>query len=808
MLITSESGNFVNKKAMKSFFNISICFLLIAFTPFLANAQSEKLVQDIRGVIVDKQTQIPLPGANVALLDISPTIGAISNEDGEFRLSDVPLGRQTIQVSFIGYNSAVIRNLVINSAKETVLYIELEEKVYETGEIIIRANQQKGSALNQMASVSARSFTVEEASRYAGSREDVARMAMNYAGVSGANDQRNDIIIRGNTPSGILWQLDDVEIPNPNHFAATGTTGGPVGMLNNNTLRSSDFYTGAFPAEFTDVFSGVFDLNMREGNNEQYEFLGQVGFNGFELGAEGPISKSDKSSFLVNYRYSTLDLFNKLGIDFGTTGIPRYQDISFKVNFPMKKGKLSWFGLAGKSSISMLDSEENSSDLYAYDGMNLENGSKSLVTGLNYSLSHNDDAYSKFIFSYVYQNNSTDIDTLSEQSIPSPYYQEDNAEDRLSFKYIYNKKFNRRLSSQSGLTIDRLGFNLSTRMIDDGWKELLNQKKSLADGTTLYRAYTQFVYRFSDRFEVKPGLSASYLGLNESFALEPRFGMTWKSGNNSSLNMGYGMHSKVQSMATYNLESWYDNGSTSMTNINLDFTKAHHWVLGYDAMLGDEFRIKAETYYQYLYDIPVEQEPSYFSMVNTGADWGLNTVDSLINAGKGWNYGLELTLEKFYSNNYYFLITTSLFDSKYTGSDNIKRNTAFNNNFVINALLGKEVKLNEKSTLVFDLKVTWAGGKRDTPINLEASENSMDAFPTTYYEDQAYSIQLPNYLKTDVKIGFRKDGKKISQVWEFYIENVTNHDNILYRTYSRSKNKIEDIYQLGFFPLMNYKIYF
>lgn len=142
-----------------------------------------------------------------------------------------------------------------------------------------------------MATVSARSFTVEETSRYAGSLNDPSRMAANYAGVSSTSDARNDIIIRGNSPLGVLWRLNGMEIPNPNHFGSLGTTGGPVSILNNNLLDKSDFLTGAFPAEYGNALAGVFDLQMRSGNNEKTEFLGQVGFNGFELGAEGPIGK-------------------------------------------------------------------------------------------------------------------------------------------------------------------------------------------------------------------------------------------------------------------------------------------------------------------------------------------------------------------------------------------------------------------------------------------------------------------------------------------------------------------------------------
>lgn len=299
-----------------------------------------------------------------------------------------------------------------------------------------------------------------------------------------------------------------------------------------------------------------------------------------------------------------------------------------------------------------------------------------------------------------------------------------------------------------------------------------------------------------------------YLGLNDSYAVEPRVGMNWKTGYRTSLNFGYGKHSRMQSLATYFIETIRNDGSVILFNKNLDFTKAHHWVLGFDALLSDQLRFKAETYYQYLYDVPVEKNPNYYSILNAGADWGLNTRYTMINKGEAWNYGIEFTLEKFYHKNYYFLSTLSLFDSKYTGSDGVKRNTAFNGNFVFNTLAGKEFPMNNGGTLVFDLKMTWAGGNRYTPIDIEASRNSNDAFGTEYFEDQAYSKQFPNYFKADVKIGFRLDGKKISQLWEFYVENVTNHKNPLNQLYSSSKDQITTIYQLGFFPLFNYRIYF
>lgn len=785
-------------------FSLWFCFI---YSPAAVNAQG----QVIRGKVVDKLTQMALPGATVVLQNSEPLLATSTGSNGAFRISNVPLGRQAVLVTYVGYHPVRVNNLLVNAAREVVLHIELEEKAEVTGEVTVYGNQRKGRALNQMAGVSARAVTVEEAGRYAGSREDIARMAMNFAGVSGANDQRNDIIIRGNTPSGILWRLEDVDIPNPNHFAAAGTTGGPVGMLNNNTLRNSDFFTGAFPAEYGNALSGVFDLNMREGNNQKYEFLGQIGFNGFELGAEGPFKPESRSSFLANYRYSTLQVFDLLGISFGTSGIPKYQDLNTKLNFPMNKGKMSWFALGGKSSISMVDNDDNSADLYTSEGMSLTSGSELIATGLNYSHFHNENTYSNYILSYVFQNTFTTLDQLSINMVPEFRYREDNVEERISLKVIFNKKFNRKLSKRTGITINRYSHTLNTRQMesdDNRWEDMLNNRKSFIEGPTLFNAYSQIVYKFSDNFEIKPGISMMHFNLNKSFSLEPRLSASLNIGRNASINAGYGKHARLQSMVTYYLETLNENNQVVLDNKSLDFTKTHHWVLGVDALLSRQLRFRAESYYQYLYDVPVEKEPSSFSLVNSGSGWGLNTRSSMINAGEAWNYGLEFTLEKFYHKQYYFLTTLSLFESKYRASDGKIRNSAFNGKFVFNALAGKEFQLNESGTFVIDAKVTWAGGKRYTPIDIEESKRSTDAFGTAYHDDLAWSLQFPDYIKADIKLGYRKDGKKVSQLWEFYIENVTNHKNPINQLYSKNKDEVETIYQLGFFPLFNYRIYF
>jgi hypothetical protein len=765
-------------------------------------------VQTIRGRVIDKDTQSPLPGAGIVLLNSSPSIGVVSDQDGKFRLEKIPLGRQGIKVSFIGYKPAVLSDLLLNSVKEVVLEIELEENVIQSEEVVIRGNARKDESINQMAVVSARTFTVEETEKYAGSRGDVARMAMNYAGVSSANDQRNDIVIRGNSPSGLLWRLEDVEIPNPNHFAEAGTTGGPVSMLNNNLLSNSDFFTGAFPAEYGNALSGVFDLNMRNGNNEKRESLFQVGFGGFELGTEGPLSKNHKASYLANFRYSTLELMDNL-IDLGTTGVPKYMDFSFKLNFPMKKGSLTMFGIGGDSEIAILDSEsEDTEDLYSGEGMDLYNRSRMGSSGIAYSHFLNDKTYYKLMLSGVYQKGGTQIDTLDDAGNLSPNLDHNYTDFKTTISGYINKKYNSHLTAKAGFSIDRMGYDLNTYLYNKAAQEfwpVVDDNRSLKDGVNLYRPYIQASYKFNDQLSIIPGIHLMYLDLNNSVSVEPRLGINWQFAQNQKLSLGYGRHSQNQTLYTYFLGTYLTDGSLIQTNKELDFTKSDQVVLGYNISINNHTRFKAEAYYQNIFDVPVEKRATSFSMLNTGDSWGASRKDSLYNGGTGRNYGLELTLERFFNKGLYYLATLSLFDSKYKGSDGIERNTAFNNNYVLNTLVGKEFKLNAKSTLNIDFKLSVAGGKHYTPIDMDASQAKGE---TVYEDTKAYSLQFDPFLKADIKFGYKINQRRISQEWIFYIENFTNHKNILMQNYSPSKNEITEIQQLGFFPMMQYRLYF
>lgn len=789
--------------------------LLMSLLLLAGSAFSQQITQTIRGQVLDMQSQVPLPGVTVVLLETSPPVGAVTDVDGYFRIENVPVGRVSLEMRFIGYQPVLLQNLALTSGKELVLKAEMEEQLITTGEVVVRASRDKTKPLNEMATISARTFSVEESQRYAGARNDVSRMASNFAGVRGSNDAVNDIVIRGNSPNGLLWRLEGVDIPNPNHFGEFGGTGGPVSMLNNNVLSNSDFLTGAFPAQYANALSGVFDLQMRNGNEEQREFLGQIGFNGFEFGAEGPISKSNRSSYLINYRYSTLGVMESIGIDFGTgTAVPEYQDLSFKFNFPIRgKGQFSVFGLGGRSNIDLVssDSGENDDNLYSGDDQDVYTKTNSGIVGLSQTYIFNPKMYVKATVAASGIQNQDVVDSISleDRSIHS-FYNEDNINTRLMTSLLWNYKLNARHNFRAGIYANQLRSNVQ----DSVFRSSQNRFEVLRDvdaNTWLLQPYAHWQMRFSERLTFNTGLSMQYLAQTNSFSPEPRLGVKWSLSPVQSLSFGYGLHTQIAPLLFFHRQVRQADGSYAKPNTDLDFTRAHHLVLGYDWIFTETMRLKVETYYQEISDAIVEVSPSSYSNLNSGS-FTTGIPDSLNNGGSGRNIGLELTLEKFLDRGLYYLVTASLYDSEYTGSDDVTRKTAFAGNYVLNVLGGKEFVLNtdaenrkQRNSITVDLKTTVAGGQRYTPIDLELSRQVGDA---RYIEDEAFSQQFRDYFRFDVRVAFRMESRKFSQEWAFDVQNVTNQQNLYFQRYNARSGNVEDTYQLGLFPIVQYKIEF
>jgi hypothetical protein len=582
-------------------------------------------------------------------------------------------------------------------------------------------------------------------------------------------------------------------------------------MLNNNLLTNSDFLTGAFPAEYGNATAGAFDLYMRSGNNQNTEVTGQVGFNGFELGIEGPFgnkAKNNRPSYMANFRYSTLEVMDELGFKVGTgSAVPRYKDFTFIADVPATQwGRFKIIGLWGDSFIKLgYNDKENENNSYSSRGTTIDYGSELAVVGVAHSLFFTEKLGIKSAVSVQQMHTTADLDSLKNNGWSEPFFRGDEKESKLSFstKVIFKPNSNNHLSA--GITYDHFYLNHLDSVYKYEEQKFLNQL-DVKENLGLIRGFTQWQHLFSSNLTLYAGVYSQYFKQSEEWVLEPRASLKYNLGNGQSLTAGYGKHSQLQPKVVYFIETYNPQTKTySRTNEKVGFTRANHYVLGYEKQLGNDFRIKLESYYQDLYKVPVKKNFPEYSLINSGDNFATPDEDSLVNKGTGTNFGIELTLEKFFLKGYYFLLTTSLFDSKYKGYDGIERNTAFNGNYVVNLLGGYEFKIGKNNMITADLKTVWAGGRRYVPIDLEKSRRTR----TPEYEwSRAYKDRYNDYFRTDLRFGFKMNRKKYSQEWAIDLQNVSNYKSIFTEGYDAQKEETYKIYQQGFLPMFLYRIQF
>jgi len=806
-----------------SLLSVLLCSTLFAF------AQPS---QTIRGKIVDKESKYPLVGvAALVANNATQPLGAVTDAEGNFRLLNVPVGRQTLRFTLVGYKELLLNNIVVEAGRETVLNLEMEEAITELATVVVKVKR-NGEAANEMAVVSARQFSVEETGRYAGSRGEPARMASNFAGVQGADDSRNDIVIRGNSPSGVLWRLEGVNIPNPNHFAISGTSGGPVGIINNKYLANSDFFTGAFPAEFGNSTSGVFDLKLRNGNDEKHQLSGQFGFLGTEVLAEGPLSKKSKASYLVTGRYANLWLFKKAGIDIGTEATPTYGDGFLRFNFPLKNGgNIALWGLGGTSTIDILISQQEASDRNIFGqndrdqyfttkmgvaGVTLNKPiNKSTFVKATLAVSANtQDANHDFLFlrknaqgEPLIQNNRFVIDSLR------PLLDYTFNERKYSLATYLNKKWGAKSTLKVGLNADLYSFTAvdQARSFDESSKQWTPWKKrwDVSGGQhVLLQPYVQFKHYLTENLSFNLGLSSLYSSINaNSYSpIEPRAGVALDLPNRQKLTFATGLHS--QGLPTY-LYYYYPEIKPSANNVapasQVGFSKSWHFVAGYSKMIAENLRLLLEAYYQNLFDIPIEKQTSSYSLVNSGAGFSRLFPNELRNGGVGRNYGVEMTLEKFFSKSYYFLMTASLFDARYQGSDKVWRNTDFNGKYAFNALFSKEFTFNKRKSLNLGAKFTATGGRWYGPVDATQSRLAQEII---FADATRNSLQFNPYKRFDLKTEYKINKNRLTHTIAVDIVNVLGTKNQLSLSYIPQAPYFKQEYQLGFLPVFFYRIDF
>jgi len=797
---------------------ISLTSLIIVMCSSLAFSQN--LTQTVRGAILDMDSRLPLIGATVVIAGSDPLIGTTTDVNGNFKLEHVPIGRIALQTSYIGYESKTTSDIVINSGKESVLDITMQESVVNLSEVVIKANK-KGEAINDMAIISARSISHEETKRYAGGYDDPSVILNNFAGIA-TSQTTNDIIVRGNSPKYIQWRLEGTEITAPNHQADQNSTIGGFSCLNTKLLATSDFYTGAYSPEYGDVLSGVYDVKLRAGNNEKFEAMAGVGIMGTDFTVEGPFKKGYSGSYIVNYRFSNIALLQASKI-IDIEGVKTtFQDLNFKLLLPTKKtGTFSFFGLGGLDNMKITNVTQK---IYPLPGNNqmmpdltqdFDQGNYLANVGMIHTLNISSKSYIKTTLSYsaIGMNNDVYESTLVETDTVGSKLNYSSRIETSTYKgaITYNNRINTKNKIQIGAVYSLINeSNIQSQLEADRMIRftLIDYNGNI---TTLQN-FVSWKHNFNDDISFVAGFHNTNVFLNNKSTIEPRIAINWKLDNSGIIHIGYGKHSTMEKTHNYFTRVKQPDGSITEPNKDLDLLKADHFVLGFDKNITRNVRAKVELYYQHLYSLPVENNnTSYYATINEGSDY---MYVPLVNKGTGKNYGIEATLERFFNNHYYFLINGSLFDSKYKTLDGEWRNTMYNSNYLVNILVGKEFdKLGKKQnkTLTLNAKVFFSGGHRYIPLLRDASGNlAVDPANNQFWDySKAYDKTLDNIFILNLSVSYKINRPKATHEIFLDLNDLTNNQGRLSEFYDAAKpGKIDYITQGFFMPNIMYRVYF
>ncbi len=779
--------------------NILFFLILLGLVPEL---YSQTPVQVIRGMVTDGSTKQRLPGAFVILPDTEPLLGTTTDENGHYRLEGVPVGRYSMQVSHLAYEALVLSEVLVESGKEVVLDISIREQPKQLGEVVVVVKSPKIDNIN-VTSLSLQTITVEEVLRFPATFNDPARMAMTYAGVANTNDQANHISVRGNSPNSLSWRLEGAEIVNPNHLGDAGTasnrpsqSGGGVNILSAQMLGTSRFYSGVFPLQYGNAVGGIMDMRFRNGNDEQHEFVAQAALTGFNFSAEGPLLKKKGISYLANYRYSFTGLLTNLGVDFGDEAIG-YQDLAFNVKAPVgQNGVLKIFGMGGISNNDFTGQRDSSKWEVDKDRFDIEFNNRMGAVGASFAraINHNATLKTTVVSSTLNARKRSDLIWDNGEVINSWWYDSITI-SKTALLAQFDYTFNRKHKLSAGYSATRYLFDVNTSNYLDG-------SVGRANGW-LSNVYLEWHWKPLASLDLTIGSQHTSFTLSSSNAIGPRASVSWRLSGKDLIYGGYGLHSQVQPAQVYLVKG-------TPGNINLGFTRSHHFAVGYHRQFSVHSLFRVEAYYQSLFDVPIpriENGEEGFSTLNLIGDFESR---ELVNNGTGTNYGIELTWQRTMDEDYFVLANGSWYESKYTDIIEEERDTRFNGNYLVNLTAGKEFSWNKKDRkkiLGINARLTYAGGMRYTPINEETSLY-LEFFVTAREYRLSYSLQLEDYFKADIRLYLKNNKPNYNTMLSLDLQNVTNHKNEAYYYFDTTQQRTRVEYQLGLIPNLSYRIEF
>jgi hypothetical protein len=740
-----------------------------------------------------------LPGANVFVLGIEPVLGTTTDADGRFVLPRVPIGRHSIRISFLGYEPAFLPDALVTAGKELVIEVALQEQVLAGEEIVVVADASSDQPLNDLALVSARSFSVEETRRYAGGLDDPARMASAFAGIASAGGvQGNALAIRGNSPKGVVWRLQGVEIPNPNHFAGLSVAGGGgITLFSSQLLAASDVLTGAFPATYGNALAGVFDIRFRRGNAARREHTVQLGLVGLEGASEGPFRRGGEASYLVNYRFSTLGILQPL---LPTESATTFQDLAFHVELPTRSaGRFNIWGMGGLDRQTQRATRDSTAWEYEFwDRVDAELALDVGAAGITHHAILGPRTYLQSHLATTLNRTRWDWVRLDDSLRFQPDLFIDSEDRQIVAGIQLTHKFGPRHTIESSVATHRLGYGLTIRDTPAPGLPALTVAVGKSHAFR-WNAGVQSRWRPTDRLTATLGFHLHHFGLTRATSLEPRLGAQWRITARQTISFGAGRHSQIEELRVYFADPQRDG---RLPNRSLDLARAHHYVLGYHLALDDVRRVRIEVYQQYLFDVPVTPDSS-FSMLNFEQDWGF--AAALEATGAGTNRGIEFTLERAFRDGWYALVTASLFDARYRDGNGLWRSSRFDQDIAVNTLAGREFSFrNGRRRLGLNGRFIGLGGKRRSPVDQDASRRAQEV---VFDERFPFSEREPSTILVDLTLTYRVDHPHRAHTWALQLKNALGAEDRSF-DYNFRTRRVEVVREGFPLPVVSYKLEF
>jgi len=722
--------------------------------------------------IFDQHTSSPISVAEINILYSDEQI-VTSNASGYFILENIDKAVIDLVISKAGYYTEIVEQIDLINSNNIQLRIALMPNFVELENVVVKA---KRIPININKTV----VGVQELNKASGAFDDPSRVLQELPSARGTNDQANHISIRGNSPNATKWYLEDLEIINPNHLNNAGidsdlisTSGGGVLLLSGQVLDNTTFYNSAFPVTYSNSIGGIVNLDLNQGSEQKYNHRFKIGLIGIDIGSKGPIVKSSgKSNYLVNYRYSTLGLLSKMGIDLGDEAI-NFQDFVFNIEQSLSnKFNLKVYGFWGKSS-NVFDNDsianESTEEKFLYD---IVFNSQSVNSGvqLNYNPTGNDLFYAKINYGNQQNKRNKTLKTTGFSNADQLNQQ------KLSTRLGWHRKFAKGVFKSSLVFINNK---------DD--------VSYLVDVPPLNYNYTSFAnnidLQFNSKISANAGLNLIYYNHYKEFLVEPRVRINFQLTNNLLTSLQYGKHSQYPYFRIVN----------AVTSEKLKTEKAHHYNLNIQYNLN-RIRLLTSLYYQQVYDVAIDD--GFFSAVNQFSDLVDNNLKS---SGKARNYGFEWQAVYKGNNNFGLHLLGSISKSTFNNIKDEWFDSRFDQGFSLVGLISKDFLFSENRVLGFNAKATYAGGLKYTPIDLATSLNSLEI---VYNSNEIFGAQYPDFFRADLKLYFQKKKKKRNTEWSIDIQNVTKATNLAYIYLDENQQQLVKKNQLGLVPILNYKIDF